>query len=354
MWPGQQPPGGEQNPQDAHQNPYRQPGGQQPYPQQGQPPAGQPYPGHPQSGQQPGYGQPGHPQPGHHQPGYQQPGPYPQQPAAPQYAPPGMPPGGSPDGSRRRKTVLAVVVATAVVAAAVVTAVVVMGGDDKGDAPRAGGGGSSAPPSPTKEAPSPPASATENPRGGSVEGAKPTIPGWKVVTNPKYGTAFDVPPEWEVKSPGLTVSFSDDEDKPLISMSSPAYFKSGWCGKNTILGAAGTRGANGASKTGPEAENVAAAWVFGGYDQKETGTVKVSKATPYTSGSGLRGSVSVATVTGVKKATKCDTDGKSIAFAFENANGDFAVWSLFTSKGVKDELPEATVKRILGTVRLAG
>ncbi|MGW7199619.1 hypothetical protein [Streptomyces chryseus] len=349
MWPGQQPPGGEQNPQDANQNPYQQPGSHQPYQQPGYPQAGQ------QSGQQqPGSRPPEYQQSGYQHSGYQQPNPYqqPQQHAGAPQHPPAMPPGGG--GNGNRTTVIAVVAAVAVVAAAVVTGVVLLGEDDEGGPTRAVGKETSAPPSPTAEEPSAAASPTENPRGGSVDGAEPTIPGWKVVTNPKYGTAFDVPPEWEVKSPGLSISFTDDKDKPLISMSGPAYFKSGWCGKNSILGAAGTRGANGASKTGPEAENVAAAWVFGGYDQKETGTIKVSGAAPFTATSGLKGSVSVATVTGVKKEDKCDTDGKSIAFAFKNANGDFAVWSLFTSKGVKDELPETTVKRILGTVRLAG
>lgn len=56
MWPGQQPPGGEQNPQD--QNPYQQPGYQQPNPYQ---------------------------QPGYQETGYPQPNPYGQQPGQPQW-----------------------------------------------------------------------------------------------------------------------------------------------------------------------------------------------------------------------------------------------------------------------------
>lgn len=353
MWPGQQPPGGEHNPQDANQNPnqnpYQQPGYQQPvYPQQQYP--------------QPGYQQPtghsghGYQQQGHQQAGLPQPNPY-QQPVTPPPYAPAMPPGGPrpPDGGRKKTAVVAIVAATAVVAAAVIAGVVILGKDDEGGTTGAGGRATAeSSPAVTSEAPATPPPTAENPRGGSVEEARPTVPGWQVVTNPKFGTRFDVPPEWDVKSPGLSISFSDDKDKPLISMSAPAYFKSGWCGKNTLLGAAGSRGANGAGKAGPEAENVAAAWVFAGYDQKETGTFKVSKATPFTTTSGLKGSVSVATVTGVRKKTKCDTDGKSIAFAFKNAKGDFAVWSLYTSKGVKDELPEATIKRILGTVRLGG
>ncbi|MGW0565050.1 hypothetical protein ACWDZ4_31775 [Streptomyces sp. NPDC003016] len=336
MWPGQQPPGGEQNPQDQqHQNPYRQPGYQQP-----------------------GYQPPAYRQPGHQQPGYQQPNPYQQPTAAPPYAP-SVPPGGPqpPDGNRKKTTLVAIAAATAVVAAAVITGAVVLGKDDEDGGTRADGKKASSP-SATSEAPStpaPPASPPENPRGGSVEKTKPTIPGWKVVSNPKHGTRFDVPPEWEVQAPGITLSISDTEDpagKPLIGMSAPAYFKNGWCGKNTFLGAAGTRGANGARTTSTEAEAVADNWVFAAYDQKETGTFKVSRATPFTSASGLKGSVSVASVTGVAKKDKCDTDGKSIAFAFKDADGDFAVWSLYTSKGVDGELPDATVRRILGTVRL--
>ncbi|WP_093801991.1 hypothetical protein [Streptomyces sp. Wb2n-11] len=327
MWPGQQPPGGEQNPQDP-QDPYRQPGYQQP-----------------------GYPSPGYRQPGYQQSGYQQPNPYQQQPYAP-LTPPGGPQ--PPDGNRKKTAIVAIVAATAVVAAAVITGAVVLGKDDEGGGTRAGGRKTSSP-SATSEAPSAPTPPVENPRGGSVEKAKPTIPGWKVVTNPKHGTRFDVPPEWEVQASGITLSIADSVnpgDKPLIGMSAPAYFKSGWCGKNALLGAAGTRGANGARTTTTEAENVADNWVFAAYDQKETGTFKVSRATPFTSASGLRGSVSVASVTGVAKKDKCDTDGKSIAFAFKDTDGDFAVWSLYTSTGVKDELPDATIRKILKTVRL--
>ncbi|MBT2505765.1 hypothetical protein J7I98_07585 [Streptomyces sp. ISL-98] len=339
MWQGQQPPGGEQNPQDPNQNPYQQPGYQQP---------GQPS---------------GYQQPGYQQPGYQQPNPY-QQPTVPQYAVP-MPPGAPrpPDGNRNKTTIIAIVAATAVVAAAVITGVVVMGKDDEGGSTEADKKAKSSPSATaTSEKPSAPTSPAENPRGGSTEEAKPTIPGWKVVTNPKHGSRFDVPPEWEVQKPGLTISYENSK-KPselLIGMSSPAYFKSKWCtavvdGRKDEyrLGAAGTRGANGASNGGTEAENVAGNWVYAAYDQNETGKFKISKAVPFTSTSGLKGNVSTATVTGVTKKNKCDSDGKAIAFAFKNADGDFAVWSLHTAKGVKGELPETTIRQILGTVRLS-
>ena len=95
--------------------------------------------------------------------------------------------------------------------------------------------------------------------------------------------------------------------------------------------------------------------MWAGYAQTEPkGTVKVTKAKPYTTKSGLSGSVATATALGVKKENKCDTDGKSIAFTFKNSKGDFASWVLYANTGVKDELPDATIQKILSTVRLAG
>lgn len=231
MWPGQQPPGGEQNPQDQNQNPYQQPGYQQPNPYQ--------QPGYQQQGQ-PGYQQQGQ------QPGYQQPNPY-QQPTVPQYAVPGPPGGPQPgDGNKKKTTAVAIVAATAVVVAAVVTGVVVMNKDDKGK-DVADDKQSTAPVKPSGSA-----SDEANPR--SDEGdPKPLIPGWKVVTNPKWGTQFDVPGDWEVGTPGTFSYFEDDKkgDKsPLIGFSAPAYFQKKWCvddsDKNGVeedmsLASAGTR-----------------------------------------------------------------------------------------------------------------
>ncbi len=96
MWPGQQPPGGEQNPQAN--NPYQQPGYQQPNPYQ--------------------------------QPGYQQPGAYGQQP--PQWgtpAPAGAPQPPQGGGGGNRTKLVAIIAATAVVVAAGVTGFLVLGGD---------------------------------------------------------------------------------------------------------------------------------------------------------------------------------------------------------------------------------
>ncbi|HEY9373582.1 hypothetical protein [Streptomyces sp.] len=359
MWPGQQPPGGEQNPQqDQSQNPYQQPGYGQPNPYQ-QPTVAQPgyqQPGYPPPAQQPG--QPGQPP----QPGYPQPNPY-QQPTVPQYAVPGAPQPGGPGGKKNQTTLVAIGAALAVVVAAGVTGFLVLKDDDKG----AKAGGDPKPPASSSAAPasSPP---IDNPRGG--EGAKPTIPGWKPVFNPRHGTLFDVPASWEVAGSGVSMIIDDhkkDDSSAYIVMSAPAEYKSKWCSEDTDkdgskedsnLAATGTRGGQGATNTSENARNEAGAWVFGPFAQDEPEAklkqlIKISPAEAYTSKSGLSGHVATAKATGLTKKNKCDTDGKSIAFSFKNAKGDFATWVLYANAGVKDEVPDATMRQILSTVRLS-
>ncbi|MCX4774201.1 hypothetical protein OG322_33650 [Streptomyces sp. NBC_01260] len=350
MWPGQQPPGGEQNPQDQNQNPYQQPGYQQPNPYQ--------QPGHQQPGtpgQQPGYG---YPQQG--QQGYQQPNPY-QQPTVPQYAVPGPPEPPRPGNDKKKTTVVAIVAAVAVVAAAVVTGVVVMNKDDDKDGKNvADDKKSSAPAKPSGSASSPDA----NPRGDGGD-AKPLIAGWKVVTNPKWGTQFDVPGDWEVSRPSVSSYFVDDkkgDDTPLIGFSAPADLKSKWCvddsdhdgiKENSSLAGTGTRGAEGATDADVNARNEAGTWAWAAYAQHmPKSTIKISKAKQYTTKSGLTGSLVTAKAPNVTKKKKCDTDGKSIAFTFKNSKGEFSSWVLYGAASVPDELPDATIQKILSTVRL--
>ncbi|MFI1735460.1 hypothetical protein ACH40E_40865 [Streptomyces acidicola] len=331
MWPGQQqPPGGEHHPQD--QNPYQQPGYQQPNPYQ--------------------------------QPGYQQPNPYAQQQwgtQSPTGAP--QPPSGDAGGDGNKTKITAIVAATAVVIAAGVTGFLVLGGDKEEKAKADNG----------KE--TPPASAPAEPRASasasddrtddsrSAEGEKPTVPGWKVVINPKYGTAFDVPADWEVGTPGRITGFEwkENGERGQISVSSPAYLKPTWCtsegddgAKNdTALAITGTSGDNGASSTDEAAENRVPLYVYGGYTQPDTKSITYTKAKSYTTKSGLTGSLATAYSADTPHEGKCDSDGKATTFAFKNGSGDFVAWSLFGAKGVDGEIPEATVRKILSTVRLA-
>lgn len=355
MWPGQQPPGGEQNPQDPNQNPYQQPGYQQPNPyqqpgyQQGQ----QGQQGYPQ-GQQPGYG---YPQGGPHPGG---PNPY-QQPTVPAYAVQAPPGGPQPSDDKRKTAVVAVVAAAVVVVAAVVTGVVVLKKDDQhGGKDVADGKASSSAPAKPSAKTSPPA----NPRSGDDD-AQPTVPGWKVVTNPKWGTRFEVPGDWEVSSAGMISGFEDAKDPtggPVVGFSAPAFLKSKWCvddsDKNgykeeTSLAGVGSKGAQGAKSTDEAATKAAEQWVWAAYAQSDPkDKVKAGSPEAYTTTSGLTGSVARATALGLAKKNKCDTDGKSVAFSFKNSDGAYASWILFANAGVDDELPDTTIDKILSTVRL--
>jgi hypothetical protein len=335
MWPGQQPPGGEQNPQ-AQNNPYQQPGYQQPNPYQ--------------------------------QPGFQQPNPYAQTPQWGTPAVAGPPQTGGVGGGGNRTKLIAIVAAAAVVVAAGVTGFLVLGGDDE-DRTEVTGKGSASPS--VSDEPSETASSStgtdDNPRAN--ETLQPTVAGWKVVVNPKRGVAFDVPADWEVQSPTLSQGFEwEDKEQPdgydSIIQSGTAEYKSKWCtedddkdGKtdDTALAIVGTKGAEGAKNTDEIAINTPAWWVFGGYTQPDKKSLSFDqKATAYTTASGIKGSYAWAQSTNTPQKGKCASDGKAITFGFKNSKGDYVSWNLYTAKGVKDELPKATIMQILSTVRLHG
>lgn len=328
MWPGQQPPGGEQNPQSN--NPYQQPGYQQPNPYQ--------------------------------QPGYQQPNPYQQQSqwSGPSTAGMPQPPQGGGGGNRTK--LVAIVAATAVVVAAGVTGFLVLGGDKDDEAD----GKKNAKPSATASkstSAEPSASASGgNPRGGDAE--KATIAGWQVVVNTRFGTKFDVPGDWEIETPGTSVGFEWEEkdgEMGRTTVTAPAYLKSQWCTsddnkdgreEDTALATAGTRGENGAKTTQEAAETRVPWWIYGGYTQPDKKSVKQVKPKAYTTKSGIKGHVAMSHSENTPQKGKCDSEGKAITFAFKNGAGDFVTWNLYGAKGVKDEIPDETVQKILSTVRL--
>ncbi|MFG3016619.1 hypothetical protein ACGFZB_40460 [Streptomyces cinerochromogenes] len=356
MWPDQQPPGGAQNPQgNPQQDPYQQPGHPQPNPYQ--------QPGQQQANpyQQPGYQQ------------YPQAGQYGQQTPAGSYGqqqqwgqPPTVPVPATepPQGGGGRTKLIAIVAATAVVVTAAVTGYLVLGGSDDEKADGKGTETVSTSPTATSSA-SPTSSTTDNPRSNETE--KPTIAGWKVVVNPKYGTAFEVPGDWQVQRPGV-FSFFEDEQKgdgsAYIGFSGASFLKPDYCTADAggykeshSLAGSGTKGENGGKDTASIARGDAATFAFGGYtDQSEAAKkyLRIGKAKSFTTASGVKGSVATSYVVGVPKKNKCDTDGKATTFAFKNSAGDFVSWTFYGAKNVKDEVPDATVDKILGTVRLHG
>ncbi|MEV4443035.1 hypothetical protein AB0K09_29290 [Streptomyces sp. NPDC049577] len=355
MWPGQQPPGGAQNPQQP--NPYQQPGPQQPNPYQ------QPgYQQQPNPYQQPAV-PPATPQPGPYgQPSGQfgQPG-QPGQPGAPQWQAEGTLPGAPrpPENRGKRTTVIAITAAVAVVAAAVVTGVVVLGDDGKDDGPgkNEAKASASAPAASSSASASPGGGAgdpEDNPRAGGE--VKPVVPGWKAVVNGKRHDVFDVPPDWTVGAPNALLVYQDNSSKadnpPGVGMSGVAYYKEDVCAKNDTRGAAGTKGAQGAKGDGQEAaETEALNWVWARFDQKKTGKFSSTKAKPFKSDHGISGYTATATVTGVQKTDGCVTDGKSVTVTYKDSNGDFATWCLFSPLADKDEIPDDTIKKIMSSLR---
>lgn len=152
----------------------------------------------------------------------------------------------------------------------------------------------SAPASPTASAPS--ASGTPARPGTS----KPLVAGWKTVVNPAHGTAFDVPPGWEVLSPEMFSGYTDrkDPDKVLIGHTAPAFYKSKWCSidgdgdgvvNDFALASVGTKGAADAKDPADVAVKTAPTWVYAAYTQPDKSVVKWDKPVEYTTKSGVKG-----------------------------------------------------------------
>ncbi|MFD7014602.1 hypothetical protein [Streptomyces sp. NPDC059928] len=280
----------------------------------------------------------------------------PGQPAVPQYAAAGSPFGAPrpPDNDKRRTVVVAICAATAVLIAAVVTGVMVLRHDGNG------GDRADAKPSPSASAPS------ASPSGSlGSGGVKPTIAGWKVVVNPAHGTAFDIPPEWEVEAPTVFSGFSEhgNPDKALIGHTAPAFYKSQWCrldadgdGKidDFALASVGTKGADGAKSTDEVAEKSAPTWVYAAYTQPDKSVVKWDKPVKYTTKAGVEGSYVKSHSEGAKKPNKCTGDGQAIVFGFKNSKGDFVAWDFYGRTGVPGAVGDDVIMRILSTVRLSG
>ncbi|MER5732188.1 hypothetical protein ABT084_28295 [Streptomyces sp. NPDC002138] len=263
-----------------------------------------------------------------------------------------------PDVKRARTTaVIVLCAAVVVVAAATVTAVALLGDDGTGDK-----AADDKNVSPSASAPaSPSGSASESPSGAAA--VPPTIKGWKAVVNPERGTAFDVPPEWEVAEPTVFSGYSDDTDpdKILIGHTAPAFYKSKWCsldgnGDGRIddykLGATGTKGAQGAKDTREVAEKMAPTWVYSAYTQPDKSLVKWDKAVDYTTKSGVKGSYVKAHSQGAPKPNKCAGDGQAIVFGFKNSKGDLVAWDFYGRTGVPGAVTDDLIMRILSTVRL--
>ncbi|MFD7973335.1 hypothetical protein [Streptomyces clavifer] len=261
---------------------------------------------------------------------------------------------GTPEPPRRswnRTTVAAVAAATAVVVACGVTVFLMLRDDAAGTA--------DAKPGATDAA-----STDDTDRSAAEGGSGPLVPGWNTVVNAKRGITFDVPVSWARQSAdwvSYVTEDSDPEEKPLVAMMAPAVLKEKWCTSDddkdgaeddTPLASTGTTGEKGAKSTAEAAEDTAKKWVYGAYTQPDSTHLEIGEAEPYRTKSGVEGSLVTVTSSGAPTKGACDTDGKAVTFAFKNAEGDFVSWTYFGAHGVSDEVPDATIREILSTVRL--
>ncbi|MFI5804047.1 hypothetical protein [Streptomyces sp. NPDC051561] len=293
--------------------------------------------------------------PGQYPPQHQPDNPYLQPAPRAPAPPPAGGPGGGDDGGRRTRTT--VVIAAAVVVVACATTVILVRGGAQDDTRK----DDQAVTTPSATTPQTPAPDSGRQKSGDP---KPVVAGWKTVVNPKLGLAFDVPPEWDRKSTdwaSYVAENEDPEEKPLVGFAAPGMLKEKWCvadgnenggAGSTALATAGSRGERKYTNAGEAARNNASQWLYGAYTQPDRAKAKAGPAQPFTTASGLRGSLVTAASTGAAKKEKCSSDGKVTAFAFARPDGALASWTFVGAKGVADEVPDATVRKIASTVRL--
>ncbi|PWK71868.1 hypothetical protein BCL76_10394 [Streptomyces sp. CG 926] len=199
----------------------------------------------------------------------------------------------------------------------------------------------------------------------AADPTRPLVAGWKTVINPTHGTAFDVPPGWEVLEPQVFSGYEDskDREKVLIGHTAPAFYKSRWCtvdgdGDGSVsdvrLANTGTKGAGGAKDPADIAVKEAPTWVYAAYTQPDKSVVTSDKPVAFTTKSGVKGSYVRARSSGAARTDPCAGDGQAIVFGFRNSRGDLVSWDFYGRTGVPGAVDDALIMRILSTVRLAG
>ncbi|MEV7642488.1 hypothetical protein AB0O32_21375 [Streptomyces rubiginosohelvolus] len=189
------------------------------------------------------------------------------------------------------------------------------------------------------------------------------MPGWKTVVNPQRGIAFDVPVDWAVKSSGWVTYVAengDPEETPLVGFAAPAILKEKWCRSDD-------------DGNGTQEDTPLASWAPGRARRPrhrrsgpgERPPVRLRQLRPAGEGEGrhrdreaVHHEVRPHRERGDGHLDRCRQDRplrrrrQATAFAFENPAGETLSWTFVGVRGVDDEVPEPTVRKILGTVRL--
>lgn len=197
------------------------------------------------------------------------------------------------------------------------------------------------------------------PGGQSTSGGTlaPKIPGWHVVTAPKVGLAYDVPPSWKVDSPATIIGFTDQAGNPVVGMSNAATYLSGYCPANS----GSTRGGAGvttAQTTDPAqaASDAAKAWGNAGYNAADGTPPVIAPAQPQaTTVLGVVGALVHDTLTMIK-TTSCDPTGAEIdvvAWPLKAPQSGCGLFILYADQGTPDSADVADLIRIVSSLRPA-
>jgi hypothetical protein len=177
------------------------------------------------------------------------------------------------------------------------------------------------------------------------------IPGWTAATSLSRDVAYDVPPSWEVRSPGEEL-FVDGR----TVLKGTAWFKHGACpgdqyGERALAGVSGSSTSNPADV----AKEMARSWgrgVYSAVDGRDA-RVRTGPAVPITV-QGVAG-VHVTSTVDVPVDGPCDPPRAVIhTIGLPGTTGGVVVWVLVADQGVDDAVAEPEIQQIIGSIRRAG
>jgi hypothetical protein len=189
----------------------------------------------------------------------------------------------------------------------------------------------------------------------SVAAPPAVVPGWQVVTAPKAGIAYDVPPDWKVDTPDTVVGFSDNQGNPQVEMNYAATYKEGFC-----TGHSGSfRAQTGVNSTqtadpGQAATETAQTWANAGYpgNNNTPPTITAGAPQPITV-AGDAGMVVRDTLT-VHSTDPCDPPNAEIdvvALPLAAPNTGCGQLIVYADQGTPDAAPAQELQQIISSLR---
>jgi hypothetical protein len=242
-----------------------------------------------------------------------------------------------------------VLLAVVTLVGGVVGAVVLLSDDDPGPTPVASG-----PPSGVRSSAAPESSASPGATSATIP---PRIGGWQGVASRKHGLAYDVPPNWDIKSAGTIVGFEDDKGNPLVGMSGAAGIERGDCTVVRTGVSGGTapnisRSAKLSDLPGT-AQYAARRWANAGYTPKSgrAPTVRLSSPIGVSLG-GIKGYQVTAGLTVNGTRGSCDPPQAVVyAVAFPSTQGDPVVFIAFADRGVPGAVSDQDLRKVISSIR---